>query len=132
RDLRNEPFVLFPMGYVLREMIMTICQQMGFTPKVAFEGEDVDTIKGLVSAGLGVSLIPESTLVDNIPRGTVKVSVTQPDVTRTVGVITPVERELLPTEQLFYNVLFCMQIMALHMRCEFYVCNRIELLNSYF
>src|SRR5699024_11428133 len=69
RDLRNEPFVLFPMGYVLREMIMTICQQMGFTPKVAFEGEDVDTIKGLVSAGLGVSLIPESTLVDNIPRG---------------------------------------------------------------
>src|SRR5699024_4648518 len=105
RDLRNEAFVLFPMGYVLREMIMTICQQMGFTPKVAFEGEDVDTIKGLVSAGLGVSLIPESTLVDNIPRGTVKVSVTQPDVTRTVGVITPVERELLPTEKLFYNFL---------------------------
>src|SRR5699024_5719530 len=87
------------------EMIMTICQQMGFTPKVAFEGEDVDTIKGLVSAGLGVSLIPESTLVDNIPRGTVKVSVKQPDVTRTVGVITTVERELLPTEKLFDNFL---------------------------
>ncbi|HEX6594063.1 MAG TPA: LysR family transcriptional regulator [Bacillota bacterium] len=105
RDLQNESFILFPTGFVLRNMILTMCQQVGFEPTVAFEGEDVDTIKGLVSAGLGVSLIPESTLVDNIPRGTVKIPITQPNVTRTVGVITPVERELLPTERLFYDFL---------------------------
>lgn len=104
-DLRDESFVLFPEGYILRELIVKDCQRIGFTPKVSFEGEDIDSIKGLVSAGLGVSLIPEITLVDNVPRATVMIPIEEPKITRTVGMIIPTDRTLLPTEKLFYEFL---------------------------
>ncbi|GEN34492.1 MULTISPECIES: LysR family transcriptional regulator [Aneurinibacillus] len=104
-QLRDDSFILFPRGFVLREIIMNACQQLGFRPNVSFEGEDIDAIKGLVSAGLGVALIPEVTLIDSLPRSTVKLPVIEPQVTRTVGVIIPSERQLLPTEKLFYEFL---------------------------
>ncbi|MFT9849487.1 LysR family transcriptional regulator [Aneurinibacillus sp. REN35] len=104
-QLRNDSFVLFPEGFVLRQIIMEACQQIGFKPAVSFEGEDIDAIKGLVAAGLGITLIPEITLIDSIPRTTVKVPISEPAVTRTVGVIVPSERKLLPTEELFYKFL---------------------------
>lgn len=103
--LQDDSFILFPRGFVLREIIVEACQQLGFEPKVSFEGEDIDAIKGLVAAGLGITLIPESTLVDNVPRSTVKIDNIEPKVTRTVGVIIPSERELLPTERLFHDFL---------------------------
>lgn len=104
-QLQNEPFILFPKGYILREIIEDGCMQLGFRPQVTFEGQDIDAIKGLVSAGLGVSLVPEITLVDNIPRESVRVPITEPNITRAVGVIIPTERKLLPTEKLFYQFL---------------------------
>jgi LysR family transcriptional regulator, transcription activator of glutamate synthase operon len=66
-QLREESFVLFPKEYILREIIVQACEQLGFKPKVSFEGVDIDSIKGLVSAGLGITLIPEITLVDGFP-----------------------------------------------------------------
>ncbi|MFZ7942425.1 MULTISPECIES: LysR family transcriptional regulator [Bacillaceae] len=104
-ELREDSFVLFPKGFILREIIVDACSQLGFEPQVSFEGEDIDAIKGLVSAGLGVTLIPEITLIDSLPRSTVKIPITEPEVTRTVGVIIPNERELLPTEKLFFEFL---------------------------
>ncbi len=102
-QLRDDDFILFPEGFVLRNMLEKACKQLGFSPHVAFEGDDIDAIKGLVSAGLGISLVPEITLVDNVPRATVSIPIVEPQVTRTVGVIVPKDRQMLPTEQLFYT-----------------------------
>ncbi|MEJ8544333.1 LysR family transcriptional regulator [Brevibacillus borstelensis] len=104
-QLREEGFVLFPEGFILRELVVQACGQLGFRPTISFEGEDIDAIKGLVAAGLGVTLLPEITLTDNRPRNTVMIPVTEPTVTRTVGVIVPVDRELPPTEKLFCDFL---------------------------
>lgn len=104
-QLRNDPFVLFPEGFGLHDLVVNACRQNGFDPDVAFEGKDIDAIKGLVSAGLGVTLIPEISLIDSKPRATKKVFIANPEVTRTVGIITPSDRELLPTEKVFYNFL---------------------------
>lgn len=104
-ELRHDSFVLFPNGFVLREIIEENCRKLGFKPDVSFEGKDIDAIKGLVSAGLGISLIPEITLVDNLPRATVTVPIIEPNITRTVGMMIPTDRQLLPTEQLFYEFL---------------------------
>ncbi|MBM7600796.1 LysR family transcriptional activator of glutamate synthase operon [Virgibacillus halotolerans] len=104
-ELREDAFVLFPKDYVLRDIVIDLCRNLGFEPTVSFEGEDIDAIKGLVSAGLGVSLVPEITLIDNLPRATVSVPVAEANVTRTVGVVIPTERHLLPTEKLFYEFL---------------------------
>lgn len=104
-ELADDSFVLFPEGFILRDIIKQGCKQQGFKPNVSFEGEDIDAIKGLVSAGLGVSLLPEITLVDSLPRATVTVPLEEPAVTRTVGMVIPTERELLPTEKIFYQFL---------------------------
>ncbi|MFC0211615.1 LysR family transcriptional regulator [Paenibacillus chartarius] len=103
RELKDDPFVTLPEGTVFRKIALQACHELGFTPHIAFEGDDIDALKGLVSAGLGVALMPEVTLVDNIPRSTVRIPIVDPGVTRTVGVICPTERKLLPTEQLFYQ-----------------------------
>lgn len=102
-ELRDEPFIVYPKGYVLHDVIMDGCLQRGFRPMVAFEGKELDAIKGLVSAGLGVTLLPEVTLIDNLPRATVKVPIVGPSLKRTVGVIIPRERDLLPTEKVFFE-----------------------------
>lgn len=105
KDLSSDQFVLFPQGYVLRDIIVNACEENGFKPKIAFEGDDLDAIKGLVAAGLGLTLLPEIALSSNIPESTVKLPLTEPDVIRNVGVITPLHRELPPTERLFYDFL---------------------------
>lgn len=104
-ELRNDAFVLFAKGFVLRDLVENACHQLGFQPNVSFEGEDIDAIKGLVSAGLGVSLVPEITLIENLPRSTVRVPIIEPQVKRSVGMLIPKERELLPTEKLFCQFL---------------------------
>ncbi|MFJ8504331.1 LysR substrate-binding domain-containing protein [Streptomyces avermitilis] len=59
-EVAEEPFILLKPGYGLRGISETLCLEAGFTPLVGFEGEEVETLRGLVAAGLGVSLIPSS------------------------------------------------------------------------
>ncbi len=105
RELKDDSFVTLPEGTIFRKIMLHACSELGFSPHIAFEGDDIDALKGLVSAGLGVALMPEVTLVDNIPQSTVKIPLVDPGVTRTIGVICPTQRKLLPTEQLFYQFL---------------------------
>ncbi len=102
-DLRNDEFVLFPDGYILRDVVVNACKESGFVPKIACEGEDLDAIKGLVTAGMGVTLLPDSSFYETKPRFTVKIPIEIPDVKRTVGIITPRSRELAPAEQVFFE-----------------------------
>ncbi|OYD06481.1 LysR family transcriptional regulator [Paludifilum halophilum] len=104
-QLQNDSFVLFPDGFILHRIVVDACHQMGFQPVISFEGEDIDAIKGLVAAGLGVTLLPEVTLIDSVPRGTVKIPVSEPELTRTVGTVIPNNRDLPPSEKLFHDFL---------------------------
>lgn len=58
KDLANEPFVLVGGGSGLRRVIEAACTKVGFMPQIAVEGDDLATVRGLVAAGLGVSLLP--------------------------------------------------------------------------
>lgn len=102
-DLKNDSFVLFPKGYILRKMVMDSCQQAGYSPAISSEGEDLDAIKGLVSAGMGVTLLPESTFYETTPRFTVKIPIDFPQITRTVGVIISNNKEVAPAVKVFYQ-----------------------------
>lgn len=105
QELKDDPFVTLPEGTLFRKIALHACNELGFSPHIAFEGDDIDALKGLVSAGLGVALMPQVTLVDNTPFSTVKIPIVDPSVTRTVGIICPTGRSLLPAEQLFYDFL---------------------------
>ncbi|WP_042476183.1 LysR family transcriptional regulator [Bacillus ndiopicus] len=102
-DLRNDDFVMFPEGYILHKVVMDACRSSGFAPKITSVGEDMDALKGLVAAGIGVTLLPESSLYDSTPRLTVKIPIVMPVIRRTVGIIYPTTRELAPSEQIFLS-----------------------------
>ncbi|MDP4086426.1 MAG: LysR family transcriptional regulator [Bacillota bacterium] len=102
-QLAKDPFVLFPKGFILRKIVEDACVQAGFQPKVLCEGEDLDAIKGLVSAGIGITLLPALLLNENHPSGTVILKIKEPELRRTVGILTPKYRELSPSETLFYD-----------------------------
>jgi LysR family transcriptional activator of glutamate synthase operon len=101
-ELRHEPFVMFPQGFILRKIVEDACKQAGFSPIISSEGEDLDAIKGLVSAGIGVTLLPESTFYETTPRYTVKVPIDLPLVRRNVGIILP-KCDLPPSVNVFYQ-----------------------------
>ncbi|WP_442601362.1 LysR family transcriptional regulator [Paenibacillus sp. KN14-4R] len=86
-QLKDEPFVMFSESYSLRSIVMDACLKSGFTPKIEFEAEETDTIRGLVAAGMGVSLLPELALAEYTHLKPVKVKIIEPKVTRTVGLI---------------------------------------------
>lgn len=102
-ELRNEPFVTFPQGYILHQIVLDACRQAGFSPIISSEGEDLDAIKGLVSAGIGVTLLPESALYETVLRFAVKVPIEMPHVKRNVGVIVSDHYELAPSVKVFYR-----------------------------
>ena len=56
--LAAEPFIIYGPISVLNPVIRLNCQRAGFTPKVAQEAVQVQTILSLVQAGLGVALVP--------------------------------------------------------------------------
>ncbi|WP_310486879.1 LysR substrate-binding domain-containing protein [Chamaesiphon sp. VAR_69_metabat_338] len=60
--LASEPFILFPRELApgLYDPIITICQAAGFSPQVVQECIQMQTIVSLVSANMGVSILPAS------------------------------------------------------------------------
>ena len=62
QDFATEPFILFPrkQGPGAYDQIISACQAAGFTPILAQEGNEMQSMLGLVAAGLGVSLVPAS------------------------------------------------------------------------
>ncbi len=93
---------MFPQGFILRKIVEDACKQAGFSPIISSEGEDLDAIKGLVSAGIGVTLLPESTFYGTTLRYTAKVPIEFPLVRRNVGIILP-KCDLAPSVNVFYQ-----------------------------
>jgi DNA-binding transcriptional LysR family regulator len=62
RDLKGQPFIVFArqQGPAFYDSLLAACQRAGFSPSIAQEAPRVTTALGLVAAGLGVSLVPES------------------------------------------------------------------------
>ncbi|WP_168790137.1 LysR substrate-binding domain-containing protein [Paraburkholderia aromaticivorans] len=60
-ELGIEPFVLFPrrMNSRILEIIVACCALAGFAPRIVQEAEQLHTLLALVSAGLGVTLVPQ-------------------------------------------------------------------------
>ncbi len=81
-EAAEEWFVTLEPGYGLRGIADALCAEAGFTPRVAFEGEEAETLRGLVAAGLGVALLPPPA----VPRpGVVELAVTAPHASRTIA-----------------------------------------------
>lgn len=62
------PLIIFPrrIAPVLHDAILDCCHRAGLTPQIGQEAIQMQTIVGLVSAGMGMALVPQS--VSNLKR----------------------------------------------------------------
>ncbi|BAY07342.1 LysR family transcriptional regulator [Calothrix sp. NIES-2098] len=69
RSLADEFFIMFPrhLGSGLYDQIISLCQQANFSPNITQEANQMQTIIGLVSAGMGIAIVPSS--LQNLQRG---------------------------------------------------------------
>lgn len=58
--LAQDPFIMIPRshGLGILDLVMGACLKAGFTPHIAQEGKEIQTVMSFVAAGFGVSLLP--------------------------------------------------------------------------
>jgi DNA-binding transcriptional LysR family regulator len=60
--IREQPFIVIDRGVsaTYHDHCISLCERSGFTPRIVYEANDMFTILNLVSAGIGVSLVPSA------------------------------------------------------------------------
>jgi DNA-binding transcriptional LysR family regulator len=60
--LATEPFIMCSRqeGATFYDQIMSLCNEAGFSPRVAQEAVQMPTVLGLVSVGIGIAIVPAS------------------------------------------------------------------------
>ena len=104
-EVADETFILLRKGYGLRAKTEALCGEVGFSPRIGFEGEEVDTLRGLVTAGLGVSLLPLPQAATFPPSSAEPpaphLEITDVDSTRDIGLAWLAGRSLPPASDRF-------------------------------
>ncbi|MBP1932763.1 LysR family transcriptional regulator [Ammoniphilus resinae] len=96
-EIAHESFIFLKKGYTLRQTTDDLFRQIGITPKILFEGDEVATAAGLVAAGLGVSLLPD---VGNNNK-VAQVPIRKPKGQRVIGMALVKDRYMSPAATRF-------------------------------
>jgi DNA-binding transcriptional LysR family regulator len=102
-DLAAEPFVVLRRPSALREQTERLCREAGFEHRIAFEADDLNTVRGFVSSELGIAVLPAT------PDGPAPVAqalvrllrITDVAASREIGLAWSAERRLLPSAETF-------------------------------
>jgi LysR family transcriptional regulator, hydrogen peroxide-inducible genes activator len=58
-EIQNDPFILLKDGHCFRDTAVAACRRARVRPNVVFESGHFATILAMVSAGMGLSIVPE-------------------------------------------------------------------------
>jgi LysR family transcriptional activator of glutamate synthase operon len=102
-EASSEPFIMLRPTSLLRQLGENLCEEAGFQPAVAFEGDDLPTVRAFVAAGLGVAIVPElrEGSPDATPAPLHYLEITDIRAVREIGLAWSTERRLLPAAELF-------------------------------
>lgn len=99
-ELADDELVTTPPGFGHSAIVQGLLAEAGISPRISFESADLATIEGLVSAGLGVAVVPEAFAGQS---GSVGIALTSPGATRTIGLTWRTDRPLAPPAQRFLD-----------------------------
>jgi len=101
-EVAGEPFVMRRAPSGMRAQTVALCAAAGFEPEVAFDADDVPTVRGLVAAGLGVAVVPAMGLPAPTTFARIRLlPLTDADAQREVGLAWVAGRPLLPSAEAF-------------------------------
>ena len=66
KELANAPFILLKKGYGFRHTLLELCAESEFQPQIAYETSSIQTALSLVKHGLGVTLVPDMVVQNNL------------------------------------------------------------------
>jgi LysR family hydrogen peroxide-inducible transcriptional activator len=98
-ELEGEPFLLLRDGHCFRETAVAACKRARVSPNIVFESGQFSSILSMVSAGLGVSIVPTMALEKR--SGCCFVPLTDDRASRTIGAITLKGRSLTRVNEAF-------------------------------
>ncbi len=101
-DVRDERFILRRAPSGMRTQVLGLCAAAGFEPEVAFEVDDLPTVRGFVAAGLGVSVVPSMGITAPAAVAGVRhLPLTDPGAQRDLGLAWLSGRGRLPSAEAF-------------------------------
>lgn len=71
-DITREPLILFRQGYLMHEILRTLLGER--TGNVVYYTDNTESAKRMVAAGVGLTLLPEFSVVDDFYRGEGKIT----------------------------------------------------------
>lgn len=94
KELKEENFILFNKEFSVHDLIINECERKGnFTPNITYESSQWDVIAELVSAKLGITLLPKTIYSKMNPLNITAVSIESPPMWE-LGIITKKDRYL--------------------------------------
>lgn len=101
-ELRSEPFVLYKGR--ARDTALAACRAAGFEPRIACESSELETIRSLVAAGLGVALLPQLATRQTAP-GCIALPLCGPPIERHVAILSRLGQSPTPGASVFRDLL---------------------------
>jgi len=88
-DLAGETVLLLEDGHCLRDQALDVCSRVGMHEKQDFRATSLETLRQMVAAGVGITLLPELATrgAYAAARGTVARPFARPAPVRTIGVV---------------------------------------------
>jgi LysR family transcriptional regulator, transcription activator of glutamate synthase operon len=105
KELAAETFLSLSAGNTLNTIFEKACIEASFVPKIAFEGMDVGTLRGMIAAGLGIGVLPPSPVRVS---GIIEIKLSQPRMVRPLGIAWTEERYLPPCALAFRSFISSM------------------------
>ncbi len=87
-ELKDEKFILFDKSFALYNLIRNHCIESGFSPEVSFQSTQWDLVLELVSAQLGISIIPKKLTNKLNDIDIVALPIKEPNMRWNIGIIT--------------------------------------------
>lgn len=100
--LADEPFILYKGR--ARDTALTACRTAGFEPRIACESSELETIRSLVAAGLGIAILPRLATRQATP-GCAVVRLRDDPVERQVALLTRSGHSTSPSAAAFREIL---------------------------
>lgn len=102
----GEPFLPLKDGHCFRNDVLEVCKGAQLNPHVIFEAGQFDTLMAMVSAGAGVTLLPEMASQryrNHEDAGLIEFAPPQPS--RTIGIVHAKGKYLTPATKVFIGAL---------------------------
>jgi LysR family carnitine catabolism transcriptional activator len=99
REVIRWPLILTGRDSSVRQLIERNAEQRRLPLRIAQEVTYMSTAIGMVAAGLGIGILPESALTTDSPRGPRTVAIHSPVLRRKLAILSPRTRSLSPATQ---------------------------------